>query len=329
MGQYFKVYYASDKGPISVFNPGVKNGKEVQIEGDKLLEHSEWDNPFCMAISELLTKEKAYVVWCGDYCEESEARKVGFHKCSVWRERDFGKYPKAADPYLDLSRFCLVNHTKQQYVDFKKYYENFNKLEKEYEGKDETVTCLHPLPLLTVLGNGISGGDYSSSMLNYNMVGNWAGDLISVDYPISGYKVIDTLFVVRSIRKGCYVSSMEYQAKISKLREGVQRILDKSSENNDYNNAVAQYAYELIGDLEQIGSERRVSEDTFTNERAFEKFLLRGAKDWNEYSCKGYSLSCPEDIAERVGFDWQTWLFTQQAFALMDAVAMLKRLLFG
>jgi hypothetical protein len=60
----------------------------------------------------------------------------------------------------------IVNHSKQLYVD-KWKVQNVNNL------------FIHPLPLLTAEGNGLSGGDYHG---NSKLVGSWARDIISVEY---------------------------------------------------------------------------------------------------------------------------------------------------
>jgi hypothetical protein len=60
--------------------------------------------------------------------------------------------------------------------------------------------CIHPLPLLTCIGNGYGGGDYMrpTPSSDYDMVGAWAWDEISIedDSPLldDGYAEIFPIF---------------------------------------------------------------------------------------------------------------------------------------
>jgi hypothetical protein len=69
--------------------------------------------------------------------------------------------PKNTDNY----RF-VVNHTKRQFVD------------KNSVKEHENGYRIHPLPFLTVEGNGRGGGDYFGSS---ELIGSWARDVISVE----------------------------------------------------------------------------------------------------------------------------------------------------
>ena len=87
-----------------------------------------------------------------------------------------------------LDGFFLINHTKKQYVDCSEYYKR-------------SITsdgwCLHPLPILTCIGNGLGGGDYTSPTTDSteHYIGAWAWDEISIaDKPVDGYCEIALTF---------------------------------------------------------------------------------------------------------------------------------------
>jgi hypothetical protein len=76
----------------------------------------------------------------------------------------------------------IVNHDKQQYVN------------KERSRTDSYGHQLHPLPLLTVEGNGRGGGDYRGD--DMAKVGIWARDVISVETePPAGYTELKVKFM--------------------------------------------------------------------------------------------------------------------------------------
>ena len=75
----------------------------------------------------------------------------------------------------------LVNHTKGVYISFDKYLDGENDQE------------IHPLSILTCIGNGRGGGDYAGSNMDY--VGTWAWDEIEiVDDAPGGMKELDIVF---------------------------------------------------------------------------------------------------------------------------------------
>lgn len=54
--------------------------------------------------------------------------------------------------------------------------------------------CIHPIPLLTAVGNGKGGGDYFG--VNNELVGRWAGDALYIDdeEPVEPFKEIFPIF---------------------------------------------------------------------------------------------------------------------------------------
>ena len=150
------------------------------FSGSKLTEHSYLNNPLIYAVELSLSPGypfyKSSLVWAGDYADnEIGSRTNLYHDC---HENLLLMFPYNVEDFLDSRctkrkelRYC-INHTKREYVDLE--------LSKE----------LHPLPLLTCEGNGRGGGDYSG---NYEHVGRWARDCISVENTLpNSYILIDS-----------------------------------------------------------------------------------------------------------------------------------------
>ena len=75
---------------------------------------------------------------------------------------------------VDLKEYFLINHDQKVYIDCEKYFE-------EAQKKSSDSWVVHPLSLLTVVGNGRGGGDYRpNNDEDANAVGSWAWNLIEV-----------------------------------------------------------------------------------------------------------------------------------------------------
>ena len=107
----------------------------------------------------------------------------------TWGDDVDGTTTKCSD--FSLEGKYLVNHTKQIYLDCDAYYERCKV--KQYGD----YWCIHPLSLLTCIGNGMGGGDYRSPSddSTYDEVGTWAWDEISIDDAIpEGYAETEITF---------------------------------------------------------------------------------------------------------------------------------------
>lgn len=167
MGQYFKAVNITKGEFLLSFD---------YDSFTKLTEHSFRPNKYMLAVEGLLQKGGAWykdkIVWAGDYCDNGlftpEGHKGNLYDCT--RDNTFKKIkPKSTKK---LSKY-LLNHDKKQFV-------NMETLPSSYDGD----WILHPLSLLTAIGNGQGGGDFYTSdkkMLSY--VGTWAGDSISGQQP--------------------------------------------------------------------------------------------------------------------------------------------------
>lgn len=164
--------------------------------GLKLMEHSWVGNNFVNAILNMLSGHPMRVAWLGDY-SSSECDQYDLGGGFVKGREDFMRYYKSAydrkvadndadsvktikndgKEYLfDLEHAdCfLVNMTKGCYIDLAEYVSENNFT----PSWDNALYCINPLPLLTCVGNGMGGGDYSG--INGADVGIWAFDEIYV-----------------------------------------------------------------------------------------------------------------------------------------------------
>lgn len=179
MGQYYRPILTNANGYERVYNRDV-DGEYTMA---KLMEHSWWLNPFVSTICKKLLKNPMKVVWVGDYADDADvtngiekAELARLHK-KAWAGKGYGI--KKNELFLNdyLMRYYLVNHTKKIYLDCDEYY-------------NDCVSdgwCIHPLPLLTAIGNGLGGGDYRED--DDWQVGQWANDVISVEETVpEGYE---------------------------------------------------------------------------------------------------------------------------------------------
>ena len=187
MGQYYYVLTKEDKKRYEVFNRTLLDNGKKKYTMAKLMEHSWWLNPFVSTICSKLYRNPMKVVWVGDYADDAHItngidKKELARLCKkAWKGNGVGVKEKL----LYLSHMYLVNHTKKVYIDCTEY---------EKECTNNGGWCIHPLPLLTAIGNGLGGGDYRG--INQSEIGEWANDVISVEsYPPDGYANVSYIFV--------------------------------------------------------------------------------------------------------------------------------------
>ena len=151
--------------------------------GLKLMEHSYIGNHFVNTVLAQLYNNPGRLAWIGDYHENGDMQDKELEKAFYKAYNNFNKengmshYTKAKEVENAKGRFIL-NHDKKVFIDMKAYEEKAH--------KDEFGCAIHPLPLLTAVGNGRGGGDYWG--INEEDVGIWAGDLIETqDAKPNGY----------------------------------------------------------------------------------------------------------------------------------------------
>ena len=175
MGQYYKVIILAEKSGKKEFirfslNPSNYNN------GVKLMEHSYIDNNFVSVVEDIISSNgmfyKSRIVWAGDYADNEPDSDKNLNKMA--RAESF--FPNVSENKYTY----ILNHTKKQYVNKKKF------------------DTYHPLPLLLAEGNGRGGGDYHGS--NEDKIGIWARDVISVDEEIpEGFEEYDTGYCKDSV----------------------------------------------------------------------------------------------------------------------------------
>lgn len=157
MGQYYRVYLQEEStGNEKILNRNV-DGEYTMA---KLMEHSWIGNTFVDAVCALLYQTPQKIAWVGDYADESEVYE------KVW-ESD-GEDVHATNFKLDGK--YIVNHTKKMYIEFDEY---------KIKNEDSEGWTVHPIPLLTCIGNGRGGGDYRGQSME--IVGDWYMNVISIE----------------------------------------------------------------------------------------------------------------------------------------------------
>lgn len=175
MGQYYRIYAENEEGAKVFSSYDYHNGA-------KLMEHSYFGNLFVKAICDTLLNNPHRVWWVGDYATEEGDFEEGFEYVyqNAWEaeERSIPMVKKGLPSFdFDTPRY-IINHTKKGYIDLKECYE---------VNCDRWDFHIHPLPLLTAVGNGRGGGDYRGYE-NKSMVGYYAGDVIEISEEIpDGY----------------------------------------------------------------------------------------------------------------------------------------------
>lgn len=180
MGQYYRPILTNANGYERVYNRDV-DGEYTMA---KLMEHSWYRNPFVNSICSKLFNNPMKVVWVGDYADSAhttnriETDELKRLCKKAWKGKGYGiKF----NPF-SLDGLYLINCTKKIYIDCDQYYNDCI----------QNGWCIHPLPLLTAIGNGLGGGDYRGNCPN---VGCWANDVISIERNIpDGFEEVKYIF---------------------------------------------------------------------------------------------------------------------------------------
>ena len=184
MGQYYQVLTEDKDGKRTVYDRHV-DGEYTMA---KLMEHSWWDNRFMRAFSATLVDNPRKVAWVGDYAEDEECEALGFEYFEVWggEDQDPAVGIDSTDFTLDRVKY-LVNEDKKQYVDLAEY---------KAECVDDWENVIHPVPILTCIGNGRGGGDYHPAKgVSDEWVGKWAFNTIMLTNNLpEGYEQIKPVF---------------------------------------------------------------------------------------------------------------------------------------
>lgn len=178
MGQYYTPTVLKNDGKYERYNSWDYDS------GSKLMEHSYIRNALMNAVSYSIYKCPAKVMWVGDYAKmenlpegkrTSVLQKKMLYRAWSAHTEDMVR-PSMIPIVMDWSKLYLINDTTHEYINMRYYIAESTEICRE-KGLDNDY--VHPLSILTAVGNGLGGGDYEG----YNMeaVGVWAGDMISVD----------------------------------------------------------------------------------------------------------------------------------------------------
>lgn len=181
MGQYYEAVLRTNNGEFIVLNPHAFN------EGAKLLEHSYINNSFVKRAIQLLTNNPMQLAWVGDCTDldDIESKNVAdllilfnslkeeeinyeFNKLSPCKKIPISNLENSE---INQNKYVIFNKTKKEYVDVEEYLSVLG---------SKHGYILHPLPILSSIGNGNGGGDYYEASPCYKRVGSWACDEIIV-----------------------------------------------------------------------------------------------------------------------------------------------------
>lgn len=186
MGQYYMPILGNKEGTnLRVFNRQLV-GQKDDYTGSKLLEHSYWKNNFVNSLSYLIYKNPSRLAWVGDYANEendfafatiSNGTKIPQYE-DIWGNRIIPESIYKIN--FNLNNKYLVNWETKEYIDLKKCKKDSKNFMTDTWNKKKYEMTLHPLPLLTAIGNGRGGGDYVNG-INKDKIGMWAWNLISIE----------------------------------------------------------------------------------------------------------------------------------------------------
>lgn len=171
MGQYYEPILITKNNKIKHFNRYI-DGKYTLA---KLTEHSWIGNTMVDTFCSKLANTKCKVAWVGDYAycySENDNIPNNINKETLDMLIDLTKQEGKGMSFkpLNMKYTLLLNHTKKEFIDMYDYIE---------KNTDKDGWCIHPLPLLTAIGNGFGGGDYRG--INEHLIGHWALDEISIE----------------------------------------------------------------------------------------------------------------------------------------------------
>ena len=189
MGQYYMPILGDKDGlNCKVFDRSV-DGEYTMA---KLMEHSYWEVPFVNSFSEQLYNQQGRVCWVGDYANEPDDFKFTINTAlhtpnydEVWGD-NVELLPSTSTDFT-LDNKYLVNFDTMQYIDLNEYKANT---------LDKFGFNIHPLPLLTAVGNERGCGDFHKCYIGFKYVGIWAWNLISItDLPPKDFEKVNIIFI--------------------------------------------------------------------------------------------------------------------------------------
>ena len=187
MGQYYKaIILNEDKKTIKAH----ATSWDYQ-SGSKLMEHSWMLNDFVARVEIELLNNPQILVWAGDYADPEVDDKGNIIKGTYestsgeMKEYDISLYDmckdkdelKQGDVFTLLEKKEVKASAKRRYIlnhDTKQFVDK-NKMPEDKDGWK-----IHPLPLLVADGNNRGGGDYRENQADFDKVGIWKRNTISI-----------------------------------------------------------------------------------------------------------------------------------------------------
>lgn len=204
MGQYYSPQIFKSNKPMSEETLLASFYCHEYGQGLKLTEHSFFTNPVVEAVIACVCSfGKARVAWVGDYSDDITRKKETYSLYHHNHER-LNIHPYQA-PKMPKGLVWMINQTKKECVNLETYPKYFKATRYSLGEnnclveKKEISNMLHPLPLLTCMGNGRGGGDYYDKYWGTetaDYVGRWAGDIITFSdkEPNDNYTEIEPRF---------------------------------------------------------------------------------------------------------------------------------------
>ena len=163
MGQYYRGVILKKNHKLAKY-PVIAALSPYKFDnGAKLMEHSYIGNTYVNAYVQLLSINGPFYgmpfAWAGDYANNIKGKSYYDNATNVEKET-LEKYHDIV--FMEKAYKFMLNFSKKKYVCIETY--NPEKWQ------------IHPLPLLTAIGNQLGNGDYYG--INEDKVGMWAFDRI-------------------------------------------------------------------------------------------------------------------------------------------------------
>lgn len=196
MGQYYKIGMKINGQVIS----NDRKYTDSDYVMAKLMEHSYIGNWLLDSVAAAIYKENCEhnepvrLAWVGDYADEDNGKEVSnITNGELTYDNVWGGNPLTPNHVFNRvkhfgyhNRF-LVNLDKKVYISFDWY------LKYAKENHKDTGLIINPISLLTAIGNGRGGGDYSGT--HEDLVGSWAWDRITItDKAPAGFEELKITF---------------------------------------------------------------------------------------------------------------------------------------
>jgi hypothetical protein len=150
------------------------------------MEHSYLRNRFVMSVSSLLCEEGGFwssgssdpgvcLAWAGDYADEEPGSENNLYGAS----RDCPDLATVGGIRMSKYPF-LLNHDKKLFVSIASFQKDHFENDQLGDRLGDRLGDLHPLPILTVEGNGRGGGDLPLTHPWASIAGTWARNLLSL-----------------------------------------------------------------------------------------------------------------------------------------------------